>query len=521
MDGGETARAYHERTANRTGWSRPRWPPGFFPLDPARRPAPFKRYPAAALLPLPTDLPPAGPPAAEVLGGLARPAPARADLRLLARLLFYSAGVTRALGPAGDRTFFRAAPSAGNLHPVETYLACGDLDGLGAGVYHFAPDAFALERLRAGDHRGALAAALADPAALAAPAALALTGIPWRTAWKYAERGWRHVYWDAGAVLANLLTVAEAHGVTARLAFGFQDGMLCELLGIDGATEFPLAVAILEGAGAPPAEPGEPPGELRLEATPPSRTPVEFPLVTAAQRAGELGSAGEVRAWRAAAAGRLAGQPATSRPAAPAERPAPAGEPVEAVILRRGSTRRMRRAAVPASLLAWGLACAARPLPADAVPAGRTLLSHRLSVHTVDGFQPGLYGRAGEALAACRYLPAARARATAAHLCLDQALGGDAAFTLFACARLGEVLGVLGDRGYRVVQAEAGVAAERLQLAAFALGHGATGLTFYDEAVAGAFGEALACMLACAVGVPAHASRPGGPPGRPAELRRL
>lgn len=44
----------------------------------------------------------------------------------------------------------------------------------------------------------------------------------------------------------------------------------------------------------------------------------------------------------------------------------------------------------------------------------------------------------------------AEARATAAHLCLDQALGGDSAYTLFACADLGEVLHHLGDRGYRV-----------------------------------------------------------------------
>jgi hypothetical protein len=108
-----------------------------------------------------------------------------------------------------------------------------------------------------------------------------------------------------------------------------------------------------------------------------------------------------------------------------------------------------------------------------------------------------------------------------AHLCLDQALGGDSAYTVFLCARLGEVLAALGDRGYRVIQAEAGIVVGRLQLAAFTLGYGATGLTFHDDEVAAAFGTDTACMMACSVGVPGYQSIPGGPPGRPARLARL
>jgi nitroreductase len=152
------------------------------------------------------------------------------------------------------------------------------------------------------------------------------------------------------------------------------------------------------------------------------------------------------------------------------------------------------------------------------VPAGRTLLSHYLSVHAVDGHRPGRYRRTDGALTAHRLMPAAEARVAAARLCLGQPLGGDSGYTLFACARLDEVLEALGDRGYRVAQAEAGIVVGRLQLAAFALGYGATGLTFYDDEVAAGFGTDAACMMACAVGVPAYRSVPGGPPGRPARL---
>ena len=32
---------------------------------------------------------------------------------------------------------------------------------------------------------------------------LVVTGVPWRTGWRYAERGFRHLYWDAGTMLAQ------------------------------------------------------------------------------------------------------------------------------------------------------------------------------------------------------------------------------------------------------------------------------------------------------------------------------
>jgi hypothetical protein len=93
--------------------------------------------------------------------------------------------------------------SAGNLHPVELYVVCGELPGIPAGVYHFAPAEFGLTMLRRGDFRPALVGAAGETSVASSPATLVLTGLPWRAGWKYGERGYRHLYWDAGAVLAN------------------------------------------------------------------------------------------------------------------------------------------------------------------------------------------------------------------------------------------------------------------------------------------------------------------------------
>jgi SagB-type dehydrogenase family enzyme len=129
--------------------------------------------------------------------------------------------------------------------------------------------------------------------------------------------------------------------------------------------------------------------------------------------------------------------------------------------------------------LGAALWAASRPVPAD-VPAG--LVDVYVSAHAVTGLPAGtyLYRRGAHALDP---LDAGEFRREAAFLTLEQPLGGDAAATLFFLAPLDAVLAAFGERGYRLVNLEAGLAGGRAYLAAYALGFGATGLTFYDAEV--------------------------------------
>jgi SagB-type dehydrogenase family enzyme len=504
----EPAALLHQLTKHGSG-ERPGQLVRFRPLDPANRPAPFKRYPGLDTRPLPTDLGTTGASAGEVLSERRPPAATSLDELTLARLLFFSAGVTRTADYPVGRVWFRAAMSAGNLHPVEVYVVAADLLGLPAGVHHFAPLDFGLTTLRTGDWRATLAGAVAEPVDAAAPAYLVLTGIPWRTGWKYGERGWRHLYWDAGTMLANLLATAAAHGLPARLFLGFVDAGVARLVGVDGVEEFPLAVVAL-GSGTPaPASLAEPtPPEAT--AAPLSAQPITFPLVSAAQRAGDLADAQAVVAWRSAAEG--VGEAAGGNVEAPPDGDAAA---IEDIVLRRGSTRRMHPEPVAREVLGWPMRVATSPVPADCPLAGRTLLQHWLTVHAVAGVEP-VAGRWQEG--GIHVLRQGDFRAVAEQLCLGQALGGDSAYTVFHCADLDPLLAALGSRSYRAAQLEAGISAGRLALAAFTLGAGATGLTFFDDAVSAFFSTSAACMLVTAVGVPAYRGRPGGGPGQPAEL---
>jgi SagB-type dehydrogenase family enzyme len=501
------AAAFHQRT--RHSWQRLR--AESYGLDWGNHPFPFKLYPDLEPLPLPRQLPNSSLPANQVLSGQVSAAASVLDLAGLARLLFFGAGVTRIL----RGVLFRAAPSAGALYPTELYAVCGPLADLPAGVYHFEPAEFALRRLRDGDFRTHLAAAAAEPAIAGLPLCLVLTGIPWRTTWKYRERGWRHLFWDAGAIVANLLAAAAAAGWDARVLVGFVDQEVAGLVGLGQPEEYPLglvtvaAPAVAQATGGPPLEPIGP------RTRPLSRSPRRYPLGAAAQRAGELPSPVAVGAWRRKA-NRLPAQPATrSLPAGEAGQARAATDTIEAVILRRGSTRRFAQQSIPRGTLGWALAAATRAVPGDFVPPQATLLEHVLAVHAVQGLPPGAYRWSkGE----FRLLRGGAERGRTRSLCLGQDLGGDAAATVFHCAQLEPILQALGARGYRAAQLEGGVAAERLQLAAFALGVGATGLTFLDDEVSAFFDTRAAPMLTVAVGVPAYRARPGK---RPDQLPRI
>src|SRR5437588_484411 len=122
---------------------------------------------------------------------------------------------------------------------------------------------------------------------------------------------------------------------------------------------------------------------------------------------------------------------------------------------------------------------ASRPVPGD-LPTG--LVDIYMSAHAVEGLAPGtyLYRRDAHALDP---LDSGDFRHQAAFLCLEQPLGGDAAVTLFFLSPLDAVLAAFGERGYRLVNLEAGLAGGRAYLAAYALGLRASGLTFYDAEV--------------------------------------
>jgi SagB-type dehydrogenase family enzyme len=158
-------------------------------------------------------------------------------------------------------------------------------------------------------------------------------------------------------------------------------------------------------------------------------------------------------------------------------------DPIEQVILRRGSTRKFARTPITLPQLSTLLDRATRGIPADFLdPPGAQLNHLYLIVHAVEGLPPGAYvfdrGRG-----ALECLKQGDFRADAGYLGLEQELPADAAVAIFFLAGLRPIFERFGNRGYRAVQLEAGILGGKLYLAAYAQGLGATGLTFFDDDV--------------------------------------
>jgi SagB-type dehydrogenase family enzyme len=459
-------------------------------LDWSNQPLPFKMYATLGSVPLPTQLEPSDGSALEAIAGLLEPDPERVlDSALLARLLYYANGITKVL----RGTPFRAAACTGALYHIELYVACQDLPDLAAGVYHYGAHDHALRQLRAGDFRSVLVEATGGQVS-ATQAVLVLTSTFWRNAWKYQARAYRHSFWDSGTVLANLLAVANAQRLPASAVLGFADSAVNELLDVEPRHEAAICLVALGANGTPPpSAPSVEPMHYPTRAL--SAHEVEYPAIAAAHVATSLSDGSAVAAWR----------PSPARATAPATPVVvlPPTPPIEQVITRRGSSRRFSHSPIALDQQQAILAASTQPIPSDVAPAGR-LTTPYLIVNAVSDLAAGTYVyRSGSGLQPLRR---GDLRRQAGYLDLGQELAADAAVNIYSLCNLSDVLSRLGDRGYRAAQLEGAIEGGKLYLSAYALGLGATGLTFFDDDVSRFFDVPNhAVMFLTAIGHPGTA----------------
>ncbi len=126
---------------------------------------------------------------------------------------------------------------------------------------------------------------------------------------------------------------------------------------------------------------------------------------------------------------------------------------------------------------------------------GADLITLYLYVHRVRDCEPGIYrwnkpaarpaaGTSPASPAKLEQLHCGNVQRVAAYLSLEQALAGNACFTISMIADLARAALRFGNRGYRYAFFEAGAIGERLYLGAEALGWNATGIgAFYDDDV--------------------------------------
>ena len=168
----------------------------------------------------------------------------------LSRLLGASAGITTSYITPHGQDFYRAAPTAGALYPIETYVIANKVDDLEQGLYHYrvagldilerpiVEGSHSLEQLQTGDLRSEVSAAALDQLMCAKAGAVFIwTAVFARSAWKYRERAYRYIYLDAGHMAAQLSLAAVAQGLGCCPIAAFYDNEVNALLSLDGETE--------------------------------------------------------------------------------------------------------------------------------------------------------------------------------------------------------------------------------------------------------------------------------------------
>jgi SagB-type dehydrogenase family enzyme len=240
--------------------------------------------------------------------------------------------------------------------------------------------------------------------------------------------------------------------------------------------------------------------------TPLSAREIDYPAIVAAHDASMLRDPAEVASWRTAAASAPAEQMTADAATTMALPPpaAPSGGSIDEVIGSRGSTRAFAYRALSIDQLSTLLAAATAAVPGDAVPPGAHLADPYVIVHAVEGVAAGAYAydRERHTLALIR---SGDFRERAGFLSLGQELPADASVNVYLLSDLDAVLARLGNRGYRAAQLDAAIAGGKLYLAAYALGLGATGLTFFDDEVTEFFSPHAAgksVMFLVAIGLP-------------------
>jgi SagB-type dehydrogenase family enzyme len=217
-----------------------------------KMPATQKRYPGAPRI----DLPKPGD------GAFARVALDRRTWRRFsstpislddfATILGLSAGVQKWVHGSDRDVPLKTSPSGGARHPVEAYVVARDVRGLDPGIYHYAGDRHALERLRRGASAKQIRAYVPHSGYFAGASALVLfTAIFERQLWRYPySRAYRAALVEVGHVCQTFCLAATSLGLASFSVMGLADSVIERDLGIDGIGESVLYAA---GVGRPPA----------------------------------------------------------------------------------------------------------------------------------------------------------------------------------------------------------------------------------------------------------------------------
>jgi SagB-type dehydrogenase family enzyme len=177
--------------------------------------------------------------------------PRALTLDTAAALLRHAYGVSGS-DDAPESSRRRRSVCSGSLLPLELFVHSVRVAGLGPGLYHYYPPGNCLRLLRKGDNSQKLAAGFIDARCVQSAAlTVFVAAMPERLVFRYGERGYRFVLFEAGAVVRNLNLAAAALDLHCVNAGEFFDSEVDDFLDLDGlsiSTMYVVGIGKASGA---------------------------------------------------------------------------------------------------------------------------------------------------------------------------------------------------------------------------------------------------------------------------------
>ncbi|GFN32192.1 AMP-binding protein [Paenibacillus xylaniclasticus] len=171
------------------------------------------------------------------------------DLQLVERILMMAYGITSVKFYGYQSEMVWTVPSAGACYPFEVYLVIRHVEGMRPGVYYYSATSASLFYISGNENLYLLDQSLL-PEDRNADFYIVSTIIPWRSCWKYSNRGYRFTYIDTGHLLCNFQTVMKALKLSSTTYTQLRTDYLRSLLHTDESEEAVSIICVTrEGAG--------------------------------------------------------------------------------------------------------------------------------------------------------------------------------------------------------------------------------------------------------------------------------
>ncbi len=377
--------------------------------------------------------------------------------------------------------YARGTSSGGGLYPTEIYWACGTGNTVAPGIYHYDNAHHALAHLSTGDATSIVqAATFMHPATLKTNQFLLVTLNFWKNTFKYNNYGYHVMTQDLGALLCSLWFLAIGLHIDWRPLFWYQDEQLNKLLGLQTDSESVFAIIPLPTSTMPSIQtmPSAILGELDRSSAPPmqfqrSKTRTTFAMGKHAHRSTLLAD-DSLPDTIASAQATIHTEEKTASTNKPIPLPPPALANLQQDLLETFQMRRssfgtfsasppLSQAELATLLYAGSLV---RDYSSDVKDSAKIppFTQQAVFINSVEGIKRGVYNYDDTAHSLTLIREAETALFLQQHYLLQNYSLAEAAAVIAVIGNLENMLAIYGNRGYRLLNAEAGLVAQSLYM---------------------------------------------------------